>query len=98
MYKSIILPLAKKDIRDSAFWYEQQQKGLGKRFTVEIRDKIHFIQQNPESFNLKYNNMRTAVLTTFPFLIHYCIDDNNKLVIISAIFHTSRNPKIWQKR
>lgn len=30
MYKIIILPLAKKDIRDSAHWYEKQKKDLGK--------------------------------------------------------------------
>lgn len=98
MYRTLILPLAKKDIRDSVFWYEHQQQGLGKRFMAQVQDKVHFIQQNPESFNVKYSNIRTAVLTTFPFLIHYCIDDTNKLVIISAVLHTSRNPKIWNKR
>ncbi|MCK4406601.1 MAG: hypothetical protein KAV44_02895 [Bacteroidales bacterium] len=28
MYKSIILPLAKEDIREAAFWYNEKQKGL----------------------------------------------------------------------
>lgn len=98
MYKSIILPLANKDIQNSAFWYEQRQKGLGKRFTTEVRVKIHFIQEQPESFNVKYDNTRIAVLTTFPFRIHYLVDDNEKIIIISAVFHTSRNPKIWKNR
>jgi plasmid stabilization system protein ParE len=98
MYRALILPLARKDIRDSAFWYEHQQPGLGKRFMAEVRDKVHFIQHNPESFNVKYDGVRAAVLTTFPYLIHYSIDNNNKLVIISAVLHTSRNPKTWKKR
>jgi hypothetical protein len=32
MFKSIILPLAKEDIREAAKWYNKQQEGLGKRF------------------------------------------------------------------
>jgi hypothetical protein len=42
MYKSIILPLAKEDVREAAQWYNKQQKGLGKRFTTEVREKVHF--------------------------------------------------------
>ena len=33
MYKSIILPLAKEDIKEAALWYEDKQTGLGKWFT-----------------------------------------------------------------
>lgn len=98
MYKVIILPLAQNDIRDSALWYEQQQKGLGQKFTRHIRIMVSLIRQNPTSFNLKYKNIRTAVLSLFPYLIHYSIDEENKLVIISAILHTSQNPKKWGKR
>lgn len=98
MYRILILSLARKDIRDSTLWYEKQQQGLERKFMLQVRDKVHFIQQNPESSIVKYSNIRTAVLRSFPFLIHYCIDDNNKLLIISAVLHTSRNPKIWNKR
>ena len=33
MYKSIILPLAKQDIKDAAGWYNGKQKRLGKIYT-----------------------------------------------------------------
>jgi len=98
MYRVLILPLARKDIRDSALWYEKQQQGLGRKFTLQVREIVHFIQENPELFSVRYDDVRTAVLSVFPFLIHYNIDENNQIVIISAILHTSRNPKIWQKR
>ncbi|HET53762.1 MAG TPA: type II toxin-antitoxin system RelE/ParE family toxin, partial [Ignavibacteria bacterium] len=52
MYKSIILPLAKEDIREAAKWYNKQQNGLGKRFTAEVREKVHFIRQNPKASNI----------------------------------------------
>jgi hypothetical protein len=47
MYKSIILPLAKEDIREAAKWYNKRQIGLGKRFTAEVREKAHLYQAKP---------------------------------------------------
>ena len=49
MYKSIILPLAKEDIREAAEWYNRHQEGLGRRFIAEVREKVHFIRQNPNA-------------------------------------------------
>ncbi len=98
MNKSIILPLAKADIREAALWYNEKQKGLGKRFTAEVREKVHFIKQNPKASNVRYDSVRTAVLNVFPFMIHYTINESNKTVIVSAVFHTSRNPDFWNKR
>jgi hypothetical protein len=31
-------------------------------------------------------------------MIHYIVDDHNKTVIISAVFHTSLNPDRWKER
>jgi plasmid stabilization system protein ParE len=98
MYKSIILPLAKEDIREAALWYNKQSNGLGKRFTTEVREKVRFIKQNPKSTNIRYAVVRTAVLNIFPFMIHYTVDKGNKTVIISAVLHTSRDPELWENR
>ena len=98
MYNAIILPLAKEDIREAALWYNKQQNGLGKRFTAEIREKIHFIKQNPKASNVQYIGVRTAVLNVFPFMIHFTIDEKNETVIVSAVLHTSRGPKLWKNK
>ena len=98
MHKSIILPLAKEDIREAAQWYNKQRPGLGKRFTNEVRESVQFIKQNPTACNIRYDQVRTTVLIVFPFMIHYTIDEDNKTVIISAVLHTSRDPLEWEKR
>ena len=98
MFKAIILPLAKQDISDAAAWYNSKQKGLGKRFTQEIRSKVLFISENPKSCAIIYDETRCAVLNVFPFMIHYTIEHLNKTVIIAAVFHTSLNPEKWLKR
>jgi plasmid stabilization system protein ParE len=98
MFKVVILPLAKKDIYDAAQWYHKKQPGLGKRFTGEVRSTVSFIVKNPMASAKKYDNVRTAVLNTFPFLIHYTIDEIKNIIVITAVLHTRRNPKIWENR
>lgn len=98
MHKSIILPLAKEDIREAARWYNKQSPGLGKRFTAEVRESVQFIRQTPTACNIRYDKVRTAVLRVFPFMIHYTIDKASKTVVISAVLHTSRDPNEWKKR
>jgi plasmid stabilization system protein ParE len=98
MFKSIILPLAKEDIREAAKWYNKQQEGLGKRFTAEIREKVHFMRSNPKASNVPYDGVRTVVLNVFPFMVHYTVDERNKTIIVSAVLHTSRNPELWKNR
>jgi hypothetical protein len=67
MFKVVILPLAKKDILEAAQWYQKKQTGLGKRFTGEVREKVKFIERNPMVYAKRYDDVRTAVLNTFPF-------------------------------
>ena len=98
MYKSILLPLAKEDIRKATHWYNEKQKGLGKRFVDEVREMVHFVKQNPKACNVRYDSVRTAVLNAFPFMLHYIVDESNKTVVISAVLHTSRNPDVWKTR
>jgi plasmid stabilization system protein ParE len=98
MYKAIILPLAKEDIKEAANWYNDQKKGLGKRFTKEVRSKIWFVRKNPKALAIRYERTRCAVLHVFPFMVHYIIDEKHKMIIISAVFHTSLSPEQWKKR
>lgn len=98
MYNVIILPLAKQDISEAAAWYNSKQKGLGKRFTQEVRSKVLFIRENPKASTIRYDDTRCAVLDVFPFMIHYTIDEANKTIIVAAVFHTSLDPGRWQKR
>ncbi|MCD8741853.1 type II toxin-antitoxin system RelE/ParE family toxin [Mucilaginibacter roseus] len=97
MYKTLILPSAKNDIEEATIWYNKKQKGLGVKFTSYVRQKIALIKQEPFIASTRYDNVKTAVLDTFPFMIHYLLNENEKVIIIIAVFHTSRDPKIWKR-
>jgi len=98
MYNVVILVLAKKDIQDATDWYNFKQKGLGKRFTSEIRTRILLIRKHPKLSAIRYDEIRTAVLDKFPFMIHYQVEDSTKTIIVSAVFHTSLDPEKWKIR
>jgi plasmid stabilization system protein ParE len=98
MFKAIILPLAKQDIKEAAHWYNKRQPGLGRRFTQHVRQKVNFIRQTPKAVSVRYDNVRTAVLDVFPYMVHFVQDEENQLVIISAVLHTAQDPENWHKR
>jgi plasmid stabilization system protein ParE len=98
MYKSIILPLAKQDIREAVRWYNDKQIGLGKRFAEQLRKTVLFIRKNPRAVAVRYDNVRTAIIDVFPYMIHYSVDESSSTIIISAVLSTYRSPKIWEER
>ena len=95
-YKIIIFAEAKTDIKETAIWYNEKQSGLGKRFATSVRNEIAIIRQNPFLYEVRYDDIRTALLETFPYLIHFDIINNT--VFIKAVYHTSRNSEIWIER
>ena len=43
-----------------------------------------------------YQDVRKAVIRRFPFIVLYR-EDQGEIVVLS-VFHTARNPAIWQSR
>ena len=95
MYRVVLLTVAKSDIKDTASWYENKKDKLGKKFLADVSQTTGLIKRNPYGYTVRYDDIRTAVLDVFPFMIHYRIDELDKLIIIAAVLHTSRNPDIW---
>ena len=96
--KKIISTFAKSDLSEASKWYENQQKGLGKRFLNEMKEAFDIICKNPKGFQIRYDDYRIYFTKIFPYGIHYqYIADKNE-IRIKAIFHTSRNPLIWERR
>ncbi len=69
--KKVIAASVKQEIKENALWYNNQQKGLGKQFTTQIRKTINYIADFPLAFPEKYTNIREAVVAIFPYIVHY---------------------------
>jgi hypothetical protein len=91
-YKIVILYEAKIDYRKSLFWYKNIDPKLAKRFHLSFKKSLAIIKNNPFHFQIRYNEVRIIMLTTFPHLIHFTVDNN--VIIIKAIYHSSRDSKL----
>jgi len=98
MYKIVITPSAKDDIRDAAEWYNSQKPGLGKILITRIKEKFKDLKNNPYVAQIRFDDVRVAILKQFPYSIHYKIKEDINIVLIHAILHESRNPEIWNYR
>ena len=97
-YKPYILPEAKNDMRFAALWYNKQAKGLGKKFIKRIKEKVQSIQPNPFVCQLRHKDVRTAIVEQFPYVIHYIVNDSDKIIFIIAVLHTKQSPLVMNKR
>jgi plasmid stabilization system protein ParE len=82
---------------DEAFdYYEARQPGLGVDFVARVQKVFDRIAANPRMHAVVLADIRKAVVTRFPYCIYYRADDAR--VEVLAVFHTSRDPAIWQGR
>lgn len=74
-YTLVFTPEAIQEIRHAADWYNEQQKGLGKRFKTQLKKELDKLKQNPLSRSVRYDDVRFAVTEVFPYAAHYTIDE-----------------------
>lgn len=86
------------DIRDAKEWYFKQQKGLEKRFAEDVKQCIYRVQKDPLRYEVKYKGVRLAHCATFPYSIHFYIDEPAKRLVIIAIVHQHRHPEFAKGR
>lgn len=97
-YPVVLTPGANDDFLESLNWYGEQQPRLEARFYAAISDTIERIAENPRLFQVRKKSVRAAVVEKFPFLVFYKVETQRKRVVVLAILHQSRNPRIWMKR
>lgn len=96
-YKLVIQDTAKLDILEAIFYYNSKQPKLGKRFFLAFKSKSKNISSNPEGYAVRYKDVRMAMIDKFPYLIHFQIDKEAKVVFILAVFYDGENPEKWMK-
>src|SRR5262245_58191126 len=83
-------------LKEAIHWYEQQRKGLGKRFRIAAREVIQSIRKSPESRQIIHPpDVRKVRVDVFPYAIYYRVFHDRIRVI--SVFRGSRDPATWQK-
>jgi|SRR5579863_240360 len=92
-YKIEVLPRARRELMEAWDWYDDRWTGLGDRFVQEIERKLKQIEKTPERYAERRKGFRETKVKIFSYLIIYRIQKRKKIVVVSSIFHTSRNPR-----
>jgi plasmid stabilization system protein ParE len=87
---------AENDFDNSYEYYYDDSPNVADAFFQIINDSLEIIKKSPLSFQRIHKSLRNFTVKKFPFVIYYQVVDYTIQVI--AIFHTSRNPKIWTER
>ena len=88
--------LAEEELWNAVDYYDEKRHRLGKEFACELQTFMKTIRGHPAHFPIVKDNIRKCVLKRFPYIVVFEIQEDT--VFVLAIFHTSRNPDLWEKR
>ncbi len=77
-------------------WYEHRRAGLGAAFTASVQRVIDQIGVQTDFYPMVFPGMREALVPSFPYCVYF--HEEPERVVVMSIFHTARDPSIWQSR
>jgi plasmid stabilization system protein ParE len=89
-------PAARAEAIEAAVFYEQQQAGLGARFTDALAAAVEKIRANPRLYRIAELDTRKCRLLGFPYGIIFRLRDDS--IQIVAVMHLHRRPGYWSAR
>lgn len=94
-YLLLVRPNAEKQIDEVYRWHQEKLKGLGDEFLNSVDSCLLTISNNPFVYSVKYKSVRMGLLKKFPYGVFYVIKSD--IVVVLAVLHFGRNPKIYRK-
>ena len=96
-----VLPIADQEALASALWYEQQQQGLGERFTTALEQAFATLREDPHRAPLAeyyrgVHELRRILLHDFPYAVVYACRKSE--IVVVAVAHLKRRPRHWLAR
>ncbi len=92
----VLDPEARDEFDDGYDFYQRQRLGKGEQFADAVQVVLDRIGRNPQLHQCVFGDVRRAVVRRFPYCVYYREEPTRVRVI--SVFHTSRDPAIWQAR
>jgi plasmid stabilization system protein ParE len=94
--RPLFRPAAAADLEEAALWYEAKRPGLGYEFLAAAEDALRQVMATPSGYALVYKDRRRVMFARFPYSLVYRLI--NEQVVVVAIVHAKRNPRVWRSR
>jgi plasmid stabilization system protein ParE len=92
----VVTPGAEADLTAAYDWYEDQSTGLGAEFLRAVDAVFAAAQRAPATFPTVRGRTRRALLRRFPYGVFF-VDGGDEVVVL-AVVHGRRHPRVWQSR
>ena len=92
----IVRLFAEADLEDATRWYDDERGGLSERFLSDVDRTFARIRERPLQFPTVGGDVRRSLLHTFPYAVYFRASD--EVVVVLAVLHLRRNPKVWRAR
>lgn len=90
---SIVLPEARRDLRQALAYYEEQRPFLGDRFPEDFSAQRRFIEHFPMAAPVIYAGVRRRLFSTFEHGVFYTVEGDQ--IHILRVLHTAQSPETW---
>jgi plasmid stabilization system protein ParE len=96
MTRVLFTQAARGDLDEARQWYREHAPHMVRHFRVAIDSVLARIAARPRQFPAASSRTRRALLQRFPYALIFREADD--AIYVVAVFHTSRDPRIWQGR
>ncbi len=72
------------------YYQEKASNKVAHLFIEDYRNTFRKIQET-KYFKTYFDDFRGKSMKRFPYIIFYTIDENQKIIMIKAVFHASQN-------
>jgi hypothetical protein len=94
IYKIVSTHHVYVEMNQNILWYNNQIANLGTHFLKQISQSVGLMSLFPHVTYIRYSpQIRCCIISQFPYMIHYQVDEDNQCIYIIAILHMSRKCK-----
>ncbi|MDQ0478104.1 type II toxin-antitoxin system RelE/ParE family toxin [Chryseobacterium gotjawalense] len=91
-YNLVILNRAQEEIDQAYEYYSEISYSVMKSFDEQLELAYQSLEINP-FFQFRYKNLRAIPFKSFPYILFFTIDEEEKLVYIYSVFNTNQDPQ-----
>jgi plasmid stabilization system protein ParE len=98
-FRVIIEAEAERELAEAVIFYDERELGLGQRFAREVREVFRKVSDDPTRYPSASRRTRKAVMPSpWPYSIYYAVKSETSEIVISSVWHGSRNPSKLRRR
>ncbi|HLS29302.1 MAG TPA: type II toxin-antitoxin system RelE/ParE family toxin [Flavobacteriaceae bacterium] len=90
-YKLVILDSAQEELEQAYEYYAEISSSVLQSFDYQLDQVYQSLETNP-FYQFRYKGLPAIPFKSFPYMLFFSIDKQEKIVYIYSVFNTHQNP------